>query len=149
MVVNDISWQDNGTKYVCISKEDSKVQDELTNAFDDFSTTLKLKPIEGKLDHQLWNWSLLKVSWISCLLNTFDFLKYFVFCLFFFVLFCFLFCFCFACLLFVCFALFCVWYLSVLLFLCSLFFFFRGGGPILFGKVYFRSQIMEHPSFGE
>ena len=48
--VSDISLQDDGTKYICISERDSRNQDEVANTFQDSSTTLKVKPTCSKLD---------------------------------------------------------------------------------------------------
>ena len=42
--VSDISLQDDGTKYICISESNSRNQNELDDAFQYFSTTLKVKP---------------------------------------------------------------------------------------------------------
>ena len=50
LVVSDISLQDNGTKYICISKEESTNEGELDYAFENSATTLKVKPIEGSLN---------------------------------------------------------------------------------------------------
>ena len=54
LVVRDISLQDNGTKYICISKKESTNEVELDYAFENSATLLKVKPFEGKLDEQIF-----------------------------------------------------------------------------------------------
>ena len=49
LVIFNISREQNGTKYICIPKENSMNKAAIDEAFEHFSTTLRVKPVEGKL----------------------------------------------------------------------------------------------------
>ena len=62
LIIFNISGEENGTKFICLPKENSLNKAAIDEAFEHFSTTLKVKPIPESVEGKLI-WSAVDIYW--------------------------------------------------------------------------------------